>query len=273
MKVQPLGSALGGVVTELDLSRELGPSERETLNEAFARYQLLYFPDQTLTPDCLKRIAGVFGTVAQYPFAANLDGHPGVTEVVKSEEDTVNFGGVWHSDTTYTPNPPIASLLYSRVLPETGGDTLFANMYMAWDQLSPGMQRMLRELKGVSTSALRSATGTNMRGKYRRSMKVDYTEGNDLVATHPVARVHPVTGKTALYVNSAHTKSFDGMSEAESQPILEFLFEHLKAPEFTTRLQWNPNAVAVWDNRCTQHYALNDYHGQRRVMHRVTIEA
>ncbi len=273
MQVRPLGSALGAVVDELNLSTELGADDRQRVLDAFAQYQMLFFPAQSLTPDDLKRIAGYFGNVAQYPYAADLAGHPGVTEVIKAEHDEINFGGVWHSDTTYTPNPPVASLLYSRVLPPVGGDTLFANMYMAWDALSPGLQRLLRKRNGVSTSALRSSTGNNMRGKYKRSMKVEHVDNNDLTATHPVARVHPVTGKTALYVNSAHTKNFEGMTEEESRPLLEFLFTHLKQPEFVTRLQWQPDSIAIWDNRCTQHYALNDYHGHRRVMHRVTIES
>jgi len=265
------GSALGAVVSDLDLSQPVATATEDALNSAFAEHQLLYFPDQHLETDDFKRLASCFGKIARYPFAADLPGHPGVTEVIKSEDDTVNFGGVWHSDTTYTQTPPMASMLYSRIVPAAGGDTLFANMYAAWDALSSGMKATLSKLNAVNTSSLRSASGSNMRAKFKRSMNVDNIDNNDLSAVHPVARTHPVTGRTALYLNSAHTKNFQGMTAEESAPLLSFLFQHLKQPEFCTRLSWQPNAIAIWDNRCTQHYAVNDYHGERRVMHRITL--
>jgi len=260
-------------MTDVDLSQPLSNAEQTFLDDAFVRHPVLIFQGQCLEPQDLLRVAGYFGRVAQYPFGANLAGFEGVTEVIKNEDDRNNFGGVWHSDTSYTDEPPIASLLYARTVPPTGGDTIFADMYAAWEALSPAMREMLTPLRSINTSELRSQSGNNIRSQFRRSMAVTDTDTSDLSAMHRIARVHPRSGRTALYVNSAHSKSFDGFSADESAPLLTFLFQHLKGAEFCNRVRWRPDQLVVWDNRCTQHYAVNDYHGHRRVMQRVTIKA
>jgi taurine dioxygenase len=175
---------------------------------------------------------------------------------------------VWHSDTTYLPRPPMATMLVARELPPYGGDTLFANQYLAYETLSPGMRRFLDNAVGVSNSAKADVTRTR-----EDRLKTDGTARarENLIAEHPAVRVHPETGRRALYVNTAHTTRFADMTEEESAPILEFLFQHQIRPEFTCRFRWQPGSVAFWDNRCAQHNPVNDYHGFRRVMHRITL--
>jgi taurine dioxygenase len=189
--------------------------------------------------------------------------------VTKLEHETVNFGGVWHSDTSYMERPALGSLLVAREVPKAGGDTLFANQYLAYETLSDGMRRLLDGLTAVNTSTKPAVS----RAREER-VKSDGTEKARtlLSAEHPVVRTHPETGRRALYVNCAHTSHFVGMTEEESAPLLAFLFRHQIRPEFTCRFRWREGSVAFWDNRCVQHYPLNDYHGHRRVMHRITLQ-
>jgi taurine dioxygenase len=188
--------------------------------------------------------------------------------VVKLEHERVNFGGIWHSDTAYLDRPPMASLLLAREVPAFGGDTLFANMYLAYDTLSDGMKRMLEGLRAVNSSARADVSRTRedrIRSSGRADARTEYT------AEHPVVRTHPETGRKALYVNVAHTARFAGMTEEESAPLLEYLYRHQVRVEHTCRFAWAPGSIAFWDNRCAQHNAVNDYHGFRRRMYRITL--
>jgi taurine dioxygenase len=178
----------------------------------------------------------------------------------------VNFGGVWHSDTTYLERPPMGSMLYAIEVPPQGGDTLFANQYLAYESLSEGLKRTLDGLVGVNTSVKAQASKTR-----EDRMRAAGEELKVLVGEHPAVRTHPETGRKALYVNVGHTERFKGWSDEESRPLLEHLFAHQVRPEFTCRFRWQPGSLAFWDNRCTQHNPVNDYHGYRRVMHRVTL--
>ena len=200
---------------------------------------------------------------------AEIEGFPEVIAVVKLEHERINFGGVWHSDTSYLECPPMASMLVAREVPKAGGDTLFANMYLAYEALSPGMQRLLAGLRAVNSSQKADVTRTRedrMRDSgWRADARASYE------AEHPVVRTHPETGRKALYVNVAHTMHFAGMTEEESAPLLEYLFRHQVRPEFTCRFRWQPGSLAFWDNRCVQHNPINDYHGHRRLMHRITL--
>jgi len=179
----------------------------------------------------------------------------------------VNFGGIWHSDTVYLDRPPMATMLVAREVPPYGGDTLFANMYAAYEALSPGMQRLLDGVRAVHSSALADVSKT------REDRIRDRGAGDDheYVAEHPVVRTHPETGRKALYVNVAHTVRFADMTEDESRPLLRFLFEHSVRPEFTCRFRWRVGSVALWDNRCVMHNPVNDYHGHKRAMHRISL--
>jgi alpha-ketoglutarate-dependent taurine dioxygenase len=238
------------------------------LRRALLDHLVLFFRDQDLTPRALLAAARQFGTPVEYPFVQGIEGYPEVIEVAKLENETVNFGGIWHSDTTYLESPPMGSLLLAREVPAAGGDTLFANMYLAFETLSEGMRAMLDRLTAISSSAKADASRT--REDRIRSAPKD--GGRRLLeAEHPVLRTHPETGRKALYVNVAHTVRFGGMTEAESAPLLHYLFQHQIKPEFTCRFRWRPRSLAFWDNRAAQHNPINDYHGYRRIMHRVTL--
>lgn len=271
--VEPIAGALGAVIRGPDLSRPLDQQCFAEIHDAFLNHLVIVLEDQDLTPDQLLAFAQRFGPIVNYPFVKDMDGHPGITEIIKTENDTLNFGGLWHSDTTYLPKPPLGSMLYARELPPRGGDTLFANMYLAYETLSEGMKAMLAPLRAVSSASLRDKSEGGARSRIAaqtgRGQNVDQ---RDMAADHPVVRTHPETGRKALYINCAHSSHFVGMTPEESRPILQFLFEHMSRPEFTCRYRWKVDAVALWDNRCSHHYALNDYQGYRRLMHRVTIE-
>lgn len=271
IQVRPLSSALGAVIGGVDLARPLAAETFSEVRRAFLEHLVIFFRDQSLTPDQQVAFAGRFGPIGIYPFAAPLKDHPQVIAVVKEPEQTTNFGGFWHSDTAYLERPSLGSVLYAKQVPPLGGDTLFANMYLAYESLSEGMRRVLDGLSAVNSSAKNKET---VRGDHLASgsMTGRSSAPQDRTAEHPVVRIHPDTGRKALYVNPAHTVRFTGMTEQESAPILEFLFAHAVREEFTCRFSWEPGSLAFWDNRCTQHYPLNDYPGQRRAMHRVTVE-
>jgi taurine dioxygenase len=271
IELRPLSSALGAELGGVDLARPPGDEVFAEIRRAFVDHLVVFFRAQTLSPDQLVGFARRFGPIGIYPFAAPLKEHPEVIAVIKEPEQTTNFGGLWHSDTAYLERPPLGSLLYAKQVPALGGDTLFANMYLAYESLSEGMRRLLDGLHAVNSSAKNKGT---LRGDHLASgsMSGRAAEAGDLSAVHPAVRTHPDTGRKALYVNRAHTLRFAGMTEEESAPILAFLFAQAAREEFTCRFRWEPGSLAMWDNRCTQHYPLNDYPGQRRVMHRVTIE-
>ena len=193
---------------------------------------------------------------------------PAGRAALKLEHERNNFGGIWHSDTTYLEQPPMASMLIAREVPPFGGDTLFACQYSALEALSPALQATLATLTGVSSSAKADVSRTRedrIRDGGREDARQVYS------AEHPVLRTHPETGRRALYVNIAHTARFAGWTDEESAPLLAFLFSHQVRPEFTCRFSWQPGSIAIWDNRCVQHNPVNDYHGHRRVMHRITL--
>jgi taurine dioxygenase len=208
------------------------------------------------------------GEPSEYPFVKGLEGYPEITEVVKEKDERINFGGVWHSDTTYLECPPMGTILYAREIPPVGGDTIFASMIAAYEALSPGMRRLLDGLTAVNSADKGDAAAT--RADLRRQRPKD--EGDTVTTSeHPIVRTHPETGQKAIYVNPGHTLRIAGLSEAESAPILEFLYRHQKRPEFTCRFRWRLGSLAFWDNRAVQHYPLNDYHGHRRAMQRITL--
>ena len=272
IEVEKLAPALGAEISGVDLSKPLDDETAGEIRRAFTEYLVLFFRDQEPTAKDLVAFAGLFGPVGTYPFAEPVAEHPQVIAIIKEPHQTTNFGGIWHTDTPYLKRPSLGSVLYAREIPPVGGDTIWANMYLAWERLPAGRREMLAPLRAVQSASknkekLRAdhiATG-RMTGRDLGAMDVKQAE-------HPVARTHPVTGRKALYVSPAHTTKLSGMSEAESAPILEELFAHATRDEFTCRFRWTRGSLAVWDNRCTLHYPLNDYHGCRREMHRVTID-
>ena len=269
MKVTRIAGALGAEVSGIDLSGDLPPSTVAELRRLWLEHLVLFFHDQHLPPARFLALAQHFGEPMDYPFLKGLEGFPQITTVAKFEHETINFGGMWHSDTTYLPAPPSATMLIAREVPPFGGDTLFANQYLAYESLSSGMRRLLDGLHAINSSAKADASKTR-EDRIRERGKSDAAE--EYLAAHPAIRTHPETGRKSLYVNPAHTVRFDGMTEEESAPILEFLFEHQVRAEFTCRFSWRAGSLALWDNRCALHNPVNDYHGHRRVMHRITLK-
>ena len=273
IEVTRIAGALGAEIAGVDLSAPLDNSTAEEIHRAFLAHHVIVFRDQTLTPAQQVAFGRHFGTPNEYPFVEGLAEAPEVIEILKAEGDTRNFGGLWHSDTSYLPRPPLGTLLYAREVPTVGGDTLFANARLAYENLSAGMQALLAGLRGVNSAALRYAGGRRDAAAGNSEMKAKGVErADELEAIHPVIRTHPETGQKSLYLNGAHTLRFEGMTEGESKPLIDYLCAHIARPEFTCRVRWAADTLVVWDNRSTHHYALNDYHGHRRRMHRLTIE-
>lgn len=273
MIVEPLSGALGAEVSGIDLNALDEPGWQK-LKRAFLDYSVLAIRGQALEPADLMRVGARFGEPCYYPFVTGIDGYPFIFDVVKEENETVNFGGNWHSDTAYMAQPPLATLLYALETPQKGGDTLFANTAAAYDALSEGMRAMLDKLVGVNSASLKVTGGRRKMHSTIGGMRVHDTEAADeYEAEHPVVRTHPQTGRRALYVSRSHTICFKDMSEEESRPLIDFLQAHQTRPEFTCRVRWSPGTLTIWDNRCTQHSAVNDYHGQRRRMRRLTVGA
>ena len=266
--VHPVAGALGAEITGVDLAKDLSDDVVAALRRAWLEHLVIFFRDQDLPPARFLAFARRFGEPIEYPFVKGLDEFPEIIPVLKLENEKTNFGGIWHSDTAYLDVPPMASMLVAREVPTVGGDTEFANMYRAYETLSDGMKRLLEGLRAVNSSAAADVSRTRedrVKDSARADAKREYN------ASHPVVRVHPETGRRALYVNVAHTVRFEGMTDEESAPILRYLNHHQVRPEFTCRFRWRPGSVAFWDNRCAQHNAINDYHGQRRLLHRITL--
>jgi taurine dioxygenase len=271
LRIAPFAGALGAEILDVDLNalQDWGP-----VHDAFARYSVLVFRDQKIEPADLMKIGGRFGEPCHYPFVTGMEGFPYIFELVKAESETTVFGGSWHSDTTYLKQPPLATLLYGIEIPSHGGDTLFTSTRAAYDTLSEGMKKCVDGLVGVNSAALKYGGGRSAMHKKMGDMKVHGTdEAESYEAEHPVARTHPVTGRKALYLSRSHTIRFKDMSEDESKPLIDYLQAHQTRPEFTCRVRWQPGTLTVWDNRCTQHSAVNDYPGQRRRMRRLTVGA
>jgi taurine dioxygenase len=269
LDVRPLSGALGAEILGIDLAHDLGDDTVAAIRAAWLEHLVIFFRQQTLSPAQFLQLASRFGEPVEYPFVKGLDGFPQITPVIKLEHEKINFGGLWHSDTAYLERPPMATMLIARETPPRGGDTLFANMYLAYETLSEGMRRMLDRLVVVNSSAKADVTKTR-EDRVRDSAKDDARR--EYVAEHPVVRTHPETGRKALYANGGHALRFRDMTVEESAPLLSYLFSHATRPEFTCRFRWEEGSIALWDNRCTQHNPVNDYHGFRRVMHRVTLK-
>ena len=270
IEVGPVSGGVGVEIHNVDIKQGLSDSAFETLRDAFVTHGLIFLRDQDITPDEHIAFAQRWGDININRFFPRLDGYDQIATVTKEPDQFVNIGGGWHTDHSYDHVPALGSILIARETPPVGGDTLFACMYKAYDTLSDGMKQTLEGMKAVHSS--RHVFGEQ--SNYRETMKDRFSNAEDATqdAVHPVVITHPESGRKALYVNPAFTLHFEGWTTAESQPLLDYLYAHAAQLEHTTRFQWAPGSIAFWDNRCTWHYALNDYHGTRREMHRITIE-
>ena len=269
--VTPLSKALGAQIDGVDLTQPLSDSVMQELKDAFATYSVIFFRDQSLSPQQHIDLAGQWGEINTNRFFKPLDGYPQIAEVIKAPDQKENIGGTWHTDHSYDQIPAMGSMLYARQVPPTGGDTLFASMTLAFEALSDGMKKTLLGLNAWHSSRHAFGYGVSDSEHYEdgRLANPDLAVQDDL---HPVIITHPLSGKKALYVNADFTVRFDGWTTEESRPLLDFLYAHGAREEFTCRFEWQEGSIALWDNRATWHNAMNDYHGHRRVMHRITLE-
>lgn len=265
--VNPIAGACGALIEGVDL-RDPSEGEVADIRKAWLDHGVVFFREQDLSPEQFLAFADSIGPRARYPFVPGIEGYPDIIAVMKLPHEKVNFGGIWHSDTAYLDEPPMATMLLARETPPAGGDTLYASQYAAYEALSDGMKELLAPLKGVNSSAMADVSKT----REDRIKDAGDAPKQDYEAAHPVIRTHPETGRKALYVNVAHTSHFEGMTPDESKGLLQFLFAHQTKPEFTCRWSWAPGSLALWDNRCVQHNPVNDYHGYKRVMHRITLQ-
>jgi taurine dioxygenase len=266
IQARKIAGALGAEISGVDLSKPLSKSDVAEVKRLWLDHLVVFFRNQDLNPSQYMAFAQQFGEPVEYPMVPGLKDFPKIIEVKKLEHERVNFGGIWHSDTAYLERPPMASMLLAREIPPHGGDTLFASMYAAYESLSPGLQKLLSGLKAVNASSKADVSKTR-----EDRIASSGAELKEFVAEHPVVRTHPETGRKALYVNPAHTVRFAGWTEEESAGLLKYLYEVQTRPENTCRFSWQPGSIALWDNRCAQHNPVNDYHGHRRVMLRITL--
>lgn len=271
IEVRPIAGALGAEIVGVDLKKPLDNQTWSEIHRAFHEHLAIYFRGQDLGAEHMMAFGRRFGEPAYYPFVKGIDGFPHIFEILKEPAMTKNFGGHWHSDSTYMEKPPLGTMLYAHETPSHGGDTLVANQYLAYESLSDGMKAMLGKLTGIYSASMKRAGGRGGTGD-NPQMRIQNTEQAEAIeSAHPVVRTHPETAKKALYVSSLHTARFEAMTEAESQPIVDYLQAQAVRPEFTARIKWEPGTLGIWDNRCVQHFAINDYHGQTRRMWRLTL--
>ena len=269
IKIIKVSNAIGATIEGVELNKSLDKETISEIYDAFLRFKVIFFRNQNFTPESLLFFAKNIGKPIIYPFVQGLKNFPEITPILKKKSDVYNFGGVWHSDTTYLKKPPKASMLYALEVPESGGDTEFSNQNLAYESLSNEMKKVLLKLKAHYISGKEEAaiTRSDLRKHSSSGLKSDALE-----AIHPVIRTHPETKLKSLYINEAHTTQFEGMTKEESVPLLNFLYKHQINPNFNCRFKWEKGSVAIWDNRCTMHNAINDYHGSKRLMYRVTFQ-
>tara|TARA_A100001037_G_scaffold285145_1_gene292195 strand:+ start:183 stop:1034 length:852 start_codon:yes stop_codon:yes gene_type:complete len=271
--VRPVAGAIGAEIFGVDLAEdEMAPEVFEEVHRAFLEHCVIFFRDQAMDDDVLARFGRRFGELAPLPPHRQVPGkYPELLIVETQPEDKMVFGWEWHTDTSHLESPTLGSILYAKILPPVGGDTMFANQYLAYETLSDGMKELLDGMVAVH------ANGRILRTLAEGQTPTPGTEGasagwSKMWAEHPVVRTHPETGRKALYVNEMHTERLKDMTVEESQPLLQFLYAHASKPEFTCRFKWEVNSVAFWDNRCAMHLAMNDYPGHHRLMHRVQVK-
>jgi taurine dioxygenase len=273
LSVTPQPAPCGAVIRGLDLSEPLPADAIAAIRAAWLKHQVLAFPDQALTLEDFERFATTMGPYGVDPYFHAMPGHPHVAEIRReADETTALFAEAWHSDWSFLPHPPSATLLYSEVIPPVGGDTLFANQYAAWDALPGETRAMLAGRQGIHSArrgySRAGAYGERDKG---RSMKIRFDDSALATELHPIGRVHPETGRTALFVSPGYTIGIDGMSDAEAEPILRDLFVHQAREEFVYRHRWSKNMLVMWDNRCIVHAATGGYQGHARLLRRITI--
>lgn len=270
LDIRPVAGSLGAEIHGVDLATEENPAVWRALKEAISEYGVIFFRDQELTPDQHIAMAEQFAEINVNRFFAHVPDYPQIAEVRKEPEQKSNIGGGWHTDHSYDEVPAFGSILLARDVPPKGGDTQFADLALAYDYLSEGLKKTLKSLKAVHSSKHRFGQNANRPADLKGRLGNPELVTEDVV--HPVIIKHPLSGRDVLYVNPGFTLRFDGWTAEESKPLLEYLYRHAEQSMFTCRFQWAKGSIAFWDNRRTWHQAVNDYHGERRLMHRITLE-
>jgi taurine dioxygenase len=276
IEVRAISGSLGAEIHGVDLSKDLGQEIFAEIHRAFLEHLVIFFRDQHLTVDQHIAFAQRFGPLIVDPFVKSPEDRPELMIVVREKTEKRIFGEGWHSDNTFLDRPPLGSFLYAKEVPPFGGDTAFANQYLAYEDLSPALRGTLDSLRAIHSPASYNKSISAGRFGDDRAMKLRHDAVMEAALAseveHPVVRTHPETGRKALYVNAGYTTRFKGWTAEESQPLLKYLYEHAVKPEYSCRFRWATNSLALWDNRCVMHKAINDYFGQRRIMHRVAAE-
>ena len=271
--VEPVAGALGATVTGIDLASVTDAAQLDDLRRALADHLVVFLPGQELSLDDLERVTDLLGGRDVTPFVEPLEDRPYVIRVIKEPTDVINFANAWHSDLSYLPAPPAYTLLHAWDVPDHGGDTVWSNQYLAYETLSHGLRATLDGLSAVHSAGLAYGTGGLLdQVKDLTSMAIAPSAEAYAEHVHPAVAVHPVTGRRALYVNPVYTTRFAGWTKDESQALLAHLYRHSINENFTCRLRWAVHTLAIWDNRCTMHNALNDYTGVRREMYRTSVK-
>lgn len=272
VEVRPVAGALGAIVEGIELAKVTMAEQLDGVRKALADHLVVFIGGQRIDLDDLERITDLLGGRDSTPFVAPLEGRPFVIRVIKEPHDQLNFANAWHSDLSYLPEPPTYTLLHAAEVPDFGGDTIWSNQYLAYGTLSPGLRRTLAELRAVHSAGMAYGTGGLLdQVKELTSMAIAPSPEAHREHVHPAVIEHPVTGKAALYLNPVYTTRFEGWSPLESQPLLDYLYRHAVNENFTCRFRWARDTLAIWDNRCTMHNALNDYSGVRREMFRTSV--
>ena len=268
--VQPLSGAIGAELIGLDLRQLPSAEVIAEVRRAYLEYLVVFIRDQNLEPQQYVAFARQFGELDPHHVLRGMEAEPDILEIIREPTDQYIFAPGWHADVTWQQEPVLGAMLYGVELPARGGDTLFANQYLAYETLSPGMRATLDGLNAVHSSA-RTYGEDAEKSTHVHLMKLGREEATKGRGIHPIVRTHPETGRKSLFVNLGYTVALEGMSEQESKPILDFLFQHSTRPEFSCRFQWSPGAIAFWDNRCSIHCPVDDYFGQRRRTWRITL--
>ena len=272
IEVNPLGGALGAEISGIDLNEVISEEQLTEVRQVFGQYAVIFFRNQNLTPENEIRFAKRWGEINTNRFFSSVEGYPQIALVVKEPDQKNNIGGSWHTDHSYDIAPALGSMLFAHEVPISGGDTVFASMYKAYETLSDGLKSTLSNLRARHSSVHVFGAARAANGNDDTVGRIKNPEAATQEAIHPVVISHPETGRRSLYVNPGFTLGFEGWSDEESKPLLEYLYAHAARPEFTCRFQWKAGSIAFWDNRATWHLAVNDYQGHRRMMHRITIE-
>jgi len=265
MDVVPTSPYVGAEIRGVNVG-DLTDAEFADVRQAFADHGVIFFRDQDLDPEQHLAFAERWGEINVNRFFTPVPDHPRIAEVRKEPDQLGNIGGDWHTDHSYDVEPAMGSILYAREVPPVGGDTMFASQYTAFERLTPALQDTLLNLWADHSSRHVFGQASAYQEKFNNA------EAATQDSVHPVVIEHPLSGRPALYVNLAFTLRFHGWLDHESAPLLQFLYRHAARPDYTTRFEWRPGSMAIWDNRAVQHNALNDYHGHRRLMHRITVE-